>query len=77
MSDFHWHDLNLNHMGKRILENEFAACPLLSLEEDTFEEGSSDAYLRKDNSVQSHGPNTINNILYPLLCSISPLHNHN
>lgn len=45
VSDFHWYTLNLNHMGKSILKSEFVACPLLSLEKDTFEGGSGDEYL--------------------------------
>lgn len=62
VSGFHRRTLNLNHVGKSILENEFAACPLPSLEKSTFEGGSGDAYLIKDNLIQTHRPNTLNRI---------------
>lgn len=54
VSGFHWCTLILNHMGNSILENEFAARPLPSIAKNTFEAGSGDAYLIKDNLTQTH-----------------------
>lgn len=41
-------------MGNSILENELAARPLPSIAKNTFEAGSGDAYLIKDNLTQTH-----------------------